>query len=250
MARYFARDYSGGAFVLFGASHIAALGVTAAAILALGIWRRSISPRGALALRYGLSGALIMNEFVWHVWTIATDQWSVQTMLPLHLCSVTAWLSIFGLLRPSPFLFEFIYFLGIPGAGHTLLTPDIGVYGFPHLRFFLTMVGHAGIVIAAAYMTFVQGFRPTWSSFIRVFGWTNVYLVAIFLLNHAIGSNYMYVAHKPATTSLMDVLGPWPWYILALEGVGILHMLVLYVPFAFADGRRRAKLNPVGKQGT
>jgi hypothetical integral membrane protein (TIGR02206 family) len=250
MSRYFAREYSGGAFVLLGPSHLVTLGITVAAILGLFFWGRSLPARAKLVVRTGLAGLLISNEIAWHAWTIATDQWSVRTMLPLHMCSVTTWLSILGLLRPNLVTYEFVYFLGITGAGHTVATPDIGIYGFPHLRFFLTLVGHAAIVVTGAYLTFAEGYRPTWASIRRVLVWTNVYLVAIFFLNKAIGSNYMYVAHKPATASLMDVLGPWPWYILALEAVGVLHMLALYAPFAIADARQRWKTAAAGQDST
>jgi len=141
------------------------------------------------------------------------------------------------MIRPSRASFEFVYFLGITGAGHTLLTPNIGRYGFPHIHFFLTLVGHAGIVLAAVYLTFVEGYRPTWKSLWQVFGWANLFMVGIFFLNRAIGSNYMYVSHKPETPSLMDLMGPWPWYILVLEAVALMHMLALDTPFAIADAR-------------
>lgn len=244
MTQYFSKDYSGDAFVLFGPAHLVSLLVTAAVVFGLGIWGRSLPSAARAGLRFGLCAVLVVNEIAWHVWTIATDQWSVRTMLPLHLCSLTAWMSIVGLLRPSSLSFDFVYFLGITGAGHTLLTPDLGPYGFPHIRFFLTIVGHAGIVVAATYMAFVRRSRPTWASFRRVLVWTNLYLAAVFALNLAIGSNYMYVAHKPATASLMDWLGPWPWYILALEAVGVLHMLALYAPYAIADARCRSRVHP------
>jgi hypothetical integral membrane protein (TIGR02206 family) len=239
MISIFEKDYSGDPFVLFGRSHLVTLGLTLSAIAALALWGRRFTPGAKKVLRYTLAGLLVANEIAWHAWTLATDQWSIRTMLPFHLCSVTTWLSILALLRPSQAPYEIVYFLGIAGAGETLLTPDVGRYGFPHLHFFLTMVGHAGIVVAAAYLTLVENFRPSWSSFLRVFGWGNLYMVAIFFLNLMIGSNYMYVAHKPLTPSLMDVMGPWPWYLFALEAVGLLHMLILYAPFAVADARRR-----------
>ena len=245
-----AKDYAGGAFVLFGPSHLLALATTAAAVLALGRWGKDLAPGSRQAIRFGLAGLLLANEIAWQLWTIGTGQWSARTMLPLHLCSVTSWLSIVGLLRPGIWSYEFVYFLGTTGAGHTLLTPDLGPYGFPHIRYFLTLVGHAGIVVAAAYLTFAEGFRPTWSSFRRVLGWANVYLAIIFVLNLAIGSNYMYVARKPVTPSLMDFMGPWPWYILVLEMLGVLHMLALYAPFAIADARSESGRDGIGGGAT
>ena len=122
-----------------------------------------------------------------------------------------------------------------------LLTPDAGIYGFPHFRFFQTFISHGLIITSAIYMTVVFGFRPTWKSFFRVLGWMNLYLVVVFAVNKLIGSNYLFIAHKPPTASLLDILPPWPWYIAWMEIIGILVCLILYLPFAVRDWRERIK---------
>ncbi|GAB4481644.1 MAG: hypothetical protein OHK0031_03670 [Anaerolineales bacterium] len=33
-------------------------------------------------------------------------------------------------------IYELLYFMGIGGALQALLTPDVGIYGFPHYRYF------------------------------------------------------------------------------------------------------------------
>jgi hypothetical integral membrane protein (TIGR02206 family) len=90
-------------------------------------------------------------------------------------------------------------------------------------------------------MTTVEGFRPTWKSLGRVFIGMNIYMLIIFFINQAIGSNYMYVAHKPETASLLDVMPAWPWYILWLEAIGLLNCLILYIPFMIKDWRMKAQ---------
>ena len=81
-------------------------------------------------------------------------------------------------------------------------------------------------------------------SFLLFQGSVAVYLLAaaaylVFFLNQMIGSNYLFIAHKPETASLIDVLGPWPWYILVLEVIGIVMCLLLYLPYAIADMRKK-----------
>jgi uncharacterized membrane protein YwaF len=44
-------------------------------------------------------------------------------------------------------------------------------------------------------------------------------MIFVGLVNWAIGSNYMFIARKPDTPSLIDVLGPWPLYIIWLEPI-------------------------------
>jgi hypothetical integral membrane protein (TIGR02206 family) len=89
-------------------------------------------------------------------------------------------------------------------------------------------------------MTIVEGYRPTWESFKRVFLWTNIYMIVVFFINLAIGSNYLFIAHKPDFPTLIDMLAQWPWYIVQLELIAFTVCLILYLPFAISD-RYRAK---------
>ena len=65
--------------------------------------------------------------------------------------------------------------------------------------------------------------------------WGNVYLLVVTGINLLIDSNYMFTLHKPPTASLFDVLGPWPIYLLAAEGIAAVVFLLLYLPFAIKD---------------
>ena len=114
-------------------------------------------------------------------------------------------------------------------------------YAFPHLRYFQVFISHGLIIISALYMTLVEGFRPTWASVKRVAIYGNIYLVAVFVLNLLIGSNYLFVAHKPETASLLDVLPPWPYYILIIELLAAVFILLFYSPFAIKDLVSRSK---------
>ncbi|MBE3119524.1 MAG: TIGR02206 family membrane protein [Candidatus Atribacteria bacterium] len=96
------------------------------------------------------------------------------------------WLAGFMLIFKNYRIYEFVYFLGIGGALQSLLTPDAGIYGFPHNRIFQTMISHGLLVTSGIFMTTVEGFRPTWKSILRVAIVANIYLVIIYFLH---GSN-------------------------------------------------------------
>jgi hypothetical integral membrane protein (TIGR02206 family) len=242
----FGRAWSGEPFVLFGTWHLFALGLIVVVNIIMVIWGRKATENSRRTFRWVLAGILLVDEALWHLWNITTGQWSVQTTLPFHLCSVFVFLSAFMLIKKSYGVYEYAYFLGIAGATQALLTPDAGMYGFPHFRAFQVMISHGAIVTAAVYMTLVEGFRPTWQSLRRILIGGNLYMAAIFVLNLLIGSNYLFIAHKPATASLMDVLPPWPVYIIFVELIGVVVSLLLYLPFFLSDLRRkRAKVEPV-----
>jgi len=239
MSQFFAVDYHGNPFVLFGADHLTALGIIALFNLTLFFLRGSLTPRGRKTFRYTLAGLLVVNRVALHIWYIVNDQWSIQWQLPLHLCSVFLWLSVYMLLTRSYAVFEFAYFLGIGGAIQALLTPDAGIYGFPHFYPVQFFISHGGIVTAAVYMAVVEGYRPYWSSIRKVFLWGNVYLVFVTIINLLIGSNYMYTLRKPHVATLLDYLGPWPWYLVSAELVALAIFMFLYSPYIIYDLRIR-----------
>jgi hypothetical integral membrane protein (TIGR02206 family) len=240
--QFFTKDYHGAPFVLFGPAHLASLAVVLLFNLSFILVRRSPDQRLRQVLRVGMAIWLVLNELSWHVWNWAIGDWNVQTMLPLQLCNVFVFLSAWMLLTRSRKIYELAYFLGIGGAIQPLITPDAGMYGFPHFRFIQPVISHGLIISAVVYLTVVEGFRPTWKSIGRSVVAGNLYLLVIGLVvNPLLGSNYLMTAYKPDVTSLLTLLAPWPWYILEYEGVGLVTFLILYLPFAVLDWRRDAR---------
>jgi len=237
---FFAPEFTGTQFRFLDPSHLAALVVIAAGCLALvfcwhspGLWPRR-------AFRIGLAVLLLSVNISWQVWCLVNGTWSLQTHLPLHLCTAMVYFNALMLLTKSYRLYEFCYFAGIGGAIQALLTPDVGPYGFPHYGYFHFFVGHGASIAAAIYMTAVEGYRPHWRSLLRVAVMLNLYLLVVGAVNFVIGSNFMYLMYKPATPSLLDYLGPWPWYVVAAEPIGLAVFLLLYLPFAIRDRRAAA----------
>jgi hypothetical integral membrane protein (TIGR02206 family) len=245
MGNFFAKDWTGAPFELFGTAHLIALALVALANVALFYVRDHAGEKAKRNIRYGLAIFLIINETAWHLWKWAIGEWTVQMMLPFHLCSALVWLSAYMLITKNRTIYEFAYLLGIAGALQALLTPDAGIYGFPHFRFFQTMLSHGAIITAALYMTIVEGFRPTWASVRRVLVGSYLYMLNVWVINDLIGSNYLFIAHKPETASLLDMLPPWPGYIPIIIALGVTFILLFYLPFAIKDMRLKRTLAKV-----
>src|SRR5512143_2574692 len=183
MAEYFDRFYSGAPFELFGHAHLTALAVIALICLSFIYFRNVWGEREQRIFRNTVATLLIISELSWHAWAAYWGLWSIQTMLPLHMCSVFVWLTACMLYTRNYQIYELAYFMGIGGAIQALITPDAGPYGFPHYRAIQTFFAHGLLVIVPIYMTVVEGFRPTLASLKRVFLWTNIYMVPVFFLN-------------------------------------------------------------------
>lgn len=59
-------------------------------------------------------------------------------------------------------------------------------------------------------------------------------------INKQVDGNYLFLSHKPDNASLLDVLGPYPWYILSMEG--LLITLSLLVWFIFRKKGKKSNL--------
>ena len=234
MDHFFAKDFPGPPFILFGAAHLAALAALALLNLALSQLKGS-DERIRQRVRWILAATIWSAEVSWHTWVYLTGQWTVQWMLPLNLCSVLIWLTGFMLVFKNRTIYEFCYFLGIGAAIQYLATPDLGIYGFPSFRFVETFISHGLLVTCAIYMTVVEGFRPTWKSMLRVFLVGNAYMLVIYFINLGLHSDYLDINAKPGTPSLLDLLPPWPYYIAYMELIAVVTFLLLYIPFVLRD---------------
>jgi hypothetical integral membrane protein (TIGR02206 family) len=241
MNNLLAYDYTGNPFQLFGIWHLVALAVIVILNFALLGFRKS-SDETRKAVRWTIAIVLWLDELSWHVWNIYWGHWTIQTMLPLHICSILIWLAGFMLIFKNYRIYEFAYFIGIGGAMQALLTPDAGIYGFPHYRVFQTFISHGLLITAAVFMTTVEGFRPTWKSFWRVLIGINIYAAIIFPINHLLGTNYLFINGKPATASLLDALPAWPYYLIYMELIAFAIFLLLYLPFIIKDARINKRL--------
>ena len=239
MSQYFAYDYTGAPFVLFGIWHLVALLVILLINFAM-LGFRKTSEKTHIIVRWSVAIVLWLDEASWHVWNLYWGHWNV-TDLPLHICSLMIWLTGFMLIFKNYRIYEFAYFIGIGGAMQALLTPDAGIYGFPHYRIFQTMISHGLLLTSAIYMTTVEGFRPTWKSFWRVVIGLNIYAALIFPVNLLLGTDFLYINSKPVTASLLDALPPWPYYLIYMELLGLAIFLLLYLPFIIRDWRARVK---------
>jgi len=230
---------------LFSVPHLAALGIVLFLCLLVYLARNRFSPRQRILFRWSAAVLLVANELAYHAWNAQNGLWSVQTMLPLNICSVLVFASAFMLAARSYPVYEFCYFLGIGAASQVLVNPDLGVIQFPHFLFFQTSISHGLVVVAAVFMTVVEKFRPYPKSLLKVAVGMNAYLLLMAVVNHWLGSNYLFIAHKPETPTLLDLLGPWPWYIPEMEALGAAIAGALYLPFLLQDlARKRGAVLP------
>jgi hypothetical integral membrane protein (TIGR02206 family) len=207
---------------LLAGEHIGALAViaTCSAIAVVAAQRRPGAWIKALAV------VLVLDEVSWWVFLVAGGQPGspLAQSLPLQLCDVGIFVAGFALWFRRQWLVELTYFWGLTGTLQALLTPDLSQH-FPTYPYFQYYIAHGGVVASALLLVFGLGLHPRRPAVPRVAAITVAYAAFVGAVDALTGANYMYLRSKPATPTLLDAMGPWPWYILVAGPVA----LVLFV---------------------
>jgi hypothetical integral membrane protein (TIGR02206 family) len=202
-------------------------------LLAVARWK---STSLALCLERVLGAGLLL------IWPMAlVSEWQAGTLawanaLPCHLCDVAAVSGGIALWVRNRLAAEIVYFFGLAGTLQGLITPNLQA-DYPDPRFMVFFLLHAGVVVTAMHVVTSMRCPPRSGALLRMFGVTMIYAVSVAILNHLLGTNYGFLCHKPEQASLMDSLGPWPWYIGSMILLCLALYALLYLPFYIANKR-------------
>lgn len=219
---------------LFGPLHLA---IIAATVLAAAACVRLVrkSPASGRTVRVAFAIGLAVNELIWYAYRYSLEGFRFPEGLPLELCDLAVWFTVFACLRRSVVAAELVYFAGLGGSAMAVLTPDLweGCPSYPSVYFF---IAHCGVISAIIMLVFgrqvVLGRGAMW----RVFGLVNVYVIAIATFNWVFGTNYLYLRRKPESASLLDLFGPWPLYVFAAEAFALGLFAILRLPIGRTSG--------------
>jgi hypothetical integral membrane protein (TIGR02206 family) len=176
---------------------------------------------------------------------VVTGAWRLGESLPLSLCDVALVVAAGACWTRNALLVELTYFWGLTGTLQAVVTPDLSS-AFPHLQFFEYVVGHLAIVVAALYLVIGLNLAPRRRAVPRVLAVTAGYTVLVGLFDAATGTDYMFLAARPRHWSLLNLLGPWPWYVPGAAVVATVLLLALNAPFVRAQ--RLGAAAPLGRR--
>ena len=230
-------------FHAFNAQHLITLGGIAAACLLLAWKARPESCRKWIGPLLGF--ALLSYAAVLYIQQGLEHALTWEYSLPLELCNLVLIACILALFRPNQFATEIAYFWGLAGVLQATLTPDIS-RGFPSWDFVFFFWSHGVTLMAIVFLIARPGFKPRRGSIFRMMVALNCYALAVGGIDALAGWNYGYLCRKPSEPSLIDLLGPWPWYLASLEAIALLMFLILDLPWrisGFLQKRDRALMN-------
>ncbi|HET6692140.1 MAG TPA: TIGR02206 family membrane protein [Miltoncostaeaceae bacterium] len=220
----------------FSAEHLVVLAATAAAAAGAGLLARrdGAGARTLLGAR-ALAVLLVLNEVVFHAVHWADRGFSARTDLPLQLTDAATIAAVIALWWGSPLAFELTWFWAGSASAQALLTPDLR-QSFPDYRWWWFVIAHSGVIVAAVLMAWGMRRTPRPGAVPRAYAWSLAVTALAATGCLLFDGNYMYLRRTPAGGSLLDLMGPWPWYIASAAALALALFWLLDRPF---DGRRR-----------
>jgi hypothetical integral membrane protein (TIGR02206 family) len=224
---------------LLAGAHLAAVTVTAAVAVGAGWAARAAPGTWIVPFARGLALVIIGAYVVENIAVVTRGSWSAERSLPLHLTDAVTLVAALALWRPRPLAVELAYFWGLTASLQAVLTPDLDS-GTPSLYVWTYFVTHSGAVIAAVFLTFGLGLAPRPGAVPRVLVATAAFTALAAVGDVLTGGNYMFLREKPDRASLLDLMGPWPWYI----GTGALLAAAMFTVLDLPFRARRARFDP------
>ena len=227
-------------FAMYGPSHWAVLAVFAIGA-ALLVWagRRQTEAQARLTGRIlgGLTAAIYGVVLVYSLFppTLAVS-------VPLRLTDLATAAGAYALWSQRHWAFALTYYWGLVLSTQALISPVLAAPDFPSVQFLGFWGIHLLVVWAAIYLTWGRGMRPTWRSYRVAVLTTAVWAAVTFTFNRFTGADYGFLNRKPATPSLLDVLGPWPVYIFTATAL----ILIVWALMTWPWVRRSLRARPAG----
>jgi hypothetical integral membrane protein (TIGR02206 family) len=161
-----------------------------------------------------------------NIFALIIGNWTIQDFLPLHLCNISYFICILVLLNKKQWMYEWTLLLAMPSALNALITPEL-IWGSTNWYIFEYYFMHGSLILVPLYLMFVMNYK------LRIFSWWKTFLraqivfVIVFLLNLILDTNYMFLLSKPLVNNPL-IIGDWPFYILFVQLIGLLHIVIIY----------------------
>jgi hypothetical integral membrane protein (TIGR02206 family) len=229
-------------FTPYGASHLGVLAVLVVGAVLLAVAGRALRTRDPDdRLGKGLAVASLAAIVPLQALYFTPEYWSLQRTLPIQLCDVAAVVAAYALWTHRRWAVALTYYWGLTLTTQAIATPDLGT-PFPEPLFFLYWAMHVSNVWAAVHLTWGRRLWPDWRSYRIAIVGTAGWAACVVAVNLAASTNYGYLNAKPNAASILDLLGPWPWYVLAESAIIAAGWALLtwpWVALAHAGGSTR-----------
>lgn len=230
----------------YGTTHVTMLALLAVAAVALVVLVRRAPPdRTDRVLRIA-GWALLANSTFWTLWGFMPWAWNLDESLPLHFSDALRFLVPLALITQARWAIVVSWYWGLTLNMQSVLTPDVNYFVWVPLEFAQYWIAHGAGLLAPVVLVWGLGYRPTWRGYGAAYAATLAWAAIAVTGNALTGANYGYLNRAPSGPSILDLLGPWPQYLL-VEAVLIATVwAAMTLPWVLLDRRAGTPLSGRG----
>lgn len=230
----------------YGTAHLLALALLVLLGALLVLWARRAQPeRVDRALRVA-GWVLLVNSLFWTAWGFMPWAWNLDESLPLHYSDALRFLVPIALITQARGAVVICWFWGLTLNLQSVLTPDVNYFVWVPLEFTQYWVAHGAGVMAPLVLCWGLGYRPTWRGYGVAYAATVLWAAIAAAGNALTGANYGYLNRAPAGPSILDLLGPWPQYLLVEALLIAAVWALMTLPWVLIDRRAGTPLSGRG----
>ncbi len=215
-------------FTLFGTSHIIVILITVLLSFAT-YFQNRLELKNRTLLKNILALLLATQIIVFNSWHLFHQDFNITQFLPFHLCTISAYISVFALLFEKQILYKLQFFWGLIPATIAFLLPDMGAAeNFPNFRFIEFFWSHSLIITTSFWIIFGGKMSLKYKDVWNIFGILISFAFGfVYWINQYLGSNYMYLS-KRTSGGQMNFLPREPYHIFGLLGI---FLIVFHLQF-------------------
>jgi hypothetical integral membrane protein (TIGR02206 family) len=198
---------------MYGLSHWLVLLLFAAAAAALVVVGRRYGMTASARLWCRVvAAAMIVVQAGVVAYSNMPERFGVDHSLPLQLSDLVAFAAAYALWTYGHRTFALTYYWGLVLSAQALFSPALTGPDFPGRDFLVFWTLHLFVIWTAIYLAWGVGMHPDWRDYRLVVAVSVGWAAVAMTVNWVTGANYGFLNRKPEIDSVLDVLGPWPWY--------------------------------------
>ena len=220
---------------------VAVLLVTCLCLIATQLAKKS-TPEKQDQITKGFAWALVFNVLIWQAVKSyvsflpendpAYVKYNWGEDLPLNPCNWLAFVALAYRYTKKEWLWPIMYFFVWVFTFNAIITPAL-YENFPHFNFCKFWISHTGLVMFVVHLLRLKAPELQLKNLFHAYGALQIFTILCLLINYIVGdtANYFFLAHKPFSASILDILGPWPWYIIQGDVIALGLFFLAWAPY-------------------
>lgn len=227
---FFVNNTPGPEFKIFGPTHLLCITFVLICLLLIYLNRNNIFKLKAKTKRKILIiGALLMlaNMVIYNISTIYYGIFDYRIHLPFHLCFISGYMFMYGIIFKKEEILKYTFFLAFIGPIPAILWPDLPS-SFDYFKFYEYFISHHLFLILSFFSYYALNYNINLRNVIKVAILTNILIFIMMPFNIIFNMNYIYSSEIPAYIVKIYPILRYIKPLIVLEAVGILIVALIY----------------------